>query len=71
MGQGDLPDECPAPEAAGSDRGDGPGADPAADLADHACEWVEPASTEYRGHTVWELPPNGQGYAVLQMLNIL
>ena len=41
------------------------------DLADHHSEWVEPLSTDYRGYQVWELPPNGQGIAVLQMLNIL
>lgn len=42
-----------------------------ADLAGHRSEWVEPISTTFRGHTVWELPPNGQGLAALQMLNIL
>jgi len=42
-----------------------------ADLAEHRSEWVEPVSTTYRGWRVFELPPNGQGIAVLQMLNIL
>jgi gamma-glutamyltranspeptidase/glutathione hydrolase len=43
----------------------------AADLAAFNAEWVEPLSTPYRGWTVWELPPNGQGIAALVMLNIL
>jgi len=43
----------------------------AADLAAHRSEWVEPVSTSYRGYDVWELPPNTQGVAALQMLNIL
>jgi gamma-glutamyltranspeptidase / glutathione hydrolase len=41
------------------------------DLASHRGEWVEPVSTHYRGYEVWELPPNGQGIAALQMLNLL
>jgi len=41
------------------------------DMAEHTSEWVDPVSTDYRGYTVWELPPNGQGIAALQMLNIL
>ena len=43
----------------------------AADLADFQPEWVEPVSTTYRGWTVYELPPNGQGMAALEMLNIM
>ena len=41
------------------------------DFADHTADWVEPVSTNYRGYDVWELPPNGQGIAALQMLNLL
>lgn len=41
------------------------------DLAAHTSEWVSPVSTSYRGYDVYELPPNGQGIAALQMLNIL
>lgn len=43
----------------------------AADLAEFDSEWVEPISTTYRGWTVYELPPNGQGIAALEMLNIM
>jgi gamma-glutamyltranspeptidase/glutathione hydrolase len=42
-----------------------------ADLAAHHGEWVTPGHVEYRGYDVYELPPNGQGYAALQMLAIL
>jgi len=42
-----------------------------ADFADFQARWVQPQSVEYRGYRVWELPPNGQGIAVLQMLNML
>jgi gamma-glutamyltranspeptidase/glutathione hydrolase len=41
------------------------------DFRAHASTWVDPVSTSYRGHEVWQLPPNGQGIAVLQLLNIL
>lgn len=41
------------------------------DFADHRSTWVDPVSTSYRGYDVWELPPNGQGIAALEMLNVL
>ena len=41
------------------------------DLAEFSPEWVEPISTTYRDWTVYELPPNGQGMAALEMLNIM
>ena len=41
------------------------------DLAQFHSEWVEPVTTNYRGYDIWELPPNGQGVAALQILNIL
>ena len=41
------------------------------DFARHHSTWDEPISTDYRGWTVWELPPNGQGLAALQLLNLL
>ena len=41
-----------------------------ADLSEFEAEWVEPLSTEYRGWKVYELPPNGQGIAAIEMLNL-
>ncbi len=41
------------------------------DLKDFKPEWIDPVSTNYRGYDIWELPPNGQGIAALQILNIL
>ena len=41
------------------------------DLASHRSEWVEPVASSYRGYDIWELPPNGQGIATLQILNIM
>lgn len=41
------------------------------DMAAHYSQWVQPVSSNYRGYDVWELPPNGQGIAALQILNIL
>ncbi len=41
------------------------------DLALHRNEWVNPVSTNYRGYDIWELPPNGQGIAALQILNLI
>ena len=41
------------------------------DMASHQGSWVEPVSSNYRGYDVWELPPNGQGIAALQILNML
>ena len=41
------------------------------DLKNHKSKWIDPVSTSYRGFDVWELPPNGQGIAALQILNLL
>jgi gamma-glutamyltranspeptidase/glutathione hydrolase len=43
----------------------------AEDLASYAVEWVQPISIDYRGWRVYELPPNGQGMAALEMLNLM
>lgn len=43
----------------------------AADMAAHESEWIDPVSTDYRGYELWQLPPNTQGIAALQILNIL
>ncbi len=42
-----------------------------ADMASHEAEWIEPLSVTYKGYRLWELPPNGQGIAALEMLKIL
>ncbi|MEO8134541.1 MAG: gamma-glutamyltransferase family protein [Betaproteobacteria bacterium] len=47
------------------------GAHTLADFATHACDWVEPIAIDYRGTTVHEIPPNGQGIAALMALGIL
>jgi gamma-glutamyltranspeptidase/glutathione hydrolase len=47
------------------------GALAAKDFSDYSSEWVEPISTTYRGWTVYEMPPNGQGIGALEMLNIM
>jgi len=41
------------------------------DMANHSSSWVEPVSVNYRGYDLWELPPNGQGIAALQILAVL
>ena len=41
------------------------------DLAEFSAEWVDPISSTYRGWTIYEIPPNGQGMATLEMLNIM
>ena len=41
------------------------------DLKNNKSDWIEPVSTNYRGYDIWELPPNGQGIAALQILNLL
>ena len=41
------------------------------DFNAYQSEWVQPLSTSYRGYELWQLPPNGQGIAIIEMLNIL
>ena len=41
------------------------------DFREHTADWIDPVGANYRGYDVWELPPNGQGIAALQMLNVL
>jgi gamma-glutamyltranspeptidase/glutathione hydrolase len=41
------------------------------DFTDHKADWIEPVSADYRGYDLWQLPPNGQGIVVLQMMNLL
>jgi gamma-glutamyltranspeptidase/glutathione hydrolase len=41
------------------------------DFTDHKADWIEPVSSNYRGYDIWQLPPNGQGIVVLQMMNLL
>src|SRR5205807_2686840 len=43
----------------------------ARDFAEHRSDWFDPISTSYRGYDVYELPPNTQGFAALEMLNLL
>jgi gamma-glutamyltranspeptidase/glutathione hydrolase len=43
----------------------------AKDFAAHEADWVEPVGVTFRDHTLWELPPNGQGIAALQILQLL
>jgi gamma-glutamyltranspeptidase/glutathione hydrolase len=50
---------------------DGGGAMTRSDLAQYRSEWVEPIGTRYRGYDVWQTPPNSQGFAVLEILNLL
>lgn len=57
-------------EKIGRFAGEHGGALTAADLAAYQPEWVDPISVSYRGHDVWEMPPNGQGIIALQALKI-